>query len=78
MFHRNGAEKENECFPVSSLTDGLKRVTTDVERLTCGWLVWKTDAEDREGCYVVKKSSSRDEFVLHALLDFKGTTRYST
>ena len=42
VFHRNGAAKENERFPVSSLTDGLKRVTTDVERLTCGWYGKKT------------------------------------
>jgi hypothetical protein len=33
VFHRNGAAKENERFPVSSLTDGLKTVTTDVERV---------------------------------------------
>ena len=38
VFHRNGAAKENERFPVSSLTDGLKRVTTDVERVDL-WLV---------------------------------------
>jgi hypothetical protein len=38
VLHRNGAAKENECFPVSSLTDGLKRVTTDVERVDL-WLV---------------------------------------
>ena len=38
VFHRNGAAKENERFPVSSLTDGLKRVTTDVERVALvGW-----------------------------------------
>ena len=33
VFHTNGAAKENERFPVSSLTDGLKRVTTDEERV---------------------------------------------
>ena len=38
VFHRNGAAKENERFPVSSLTDGLKRVTTDVDRVDL-WLV---------------------------------------
>ena len=37
-FQRNGAAKEKERFPVSSLTDGLKRVTTDVERVDL-WLV---------------------------------------
>ena len=38
VFHRNGAANENERFPVSRLTDGLKRVTTDVERVDL-WLV---------------------------------------
>ena len=38
VFHRNGAAKENERFPVSRLTDSLKRVTTDVERVDL-WLV---------------------------------------
>ena len=38
VFNRNGAAKENERFPVWSLTDGLKRVTTDVERVDL-WLV---------------------------------------
>ena len=33
VIHRNGAAEENERFPVSSLTDGLKRATTDVERV---------------------------------------------
>src|SRR5208282_2026998 len=36
VFHRNCAAKEKERFPVSSLTDGLKRVTTDVERVDLG------------------------------------------
>ena len=31
-------QNKNERFPVSSLTDGLKRVTTDVERVDL-WLV---------------------------------------
>ena len=39
VFHRNGAAKENERFPVfPSLTDDLKRVTTNVERVDL-WLV---------------------------------------
>jgi len=38
VFHRNGAAKENERFPVSNLMDGLKRVTTYVERIDL-WLV---------------------------------------
>ena len=38
VFHRNGAVKENERFPVSSLTDGLKKVVTNVERVDL-WLV---------------------------------------
>ena len=38
VLHINGAAKEKERFPVSSLTDGLKRVTTDVERVDL-WLV---------------------------------------
>jgi len=38
VFLRNGAAKENERFPVSNLTDGMKRVTTDVERVDL-WLV---------------------------------------
>jgi hypothetical protein len=37
VFHRNDAAKENERFPVSSLADDLKRVTTDVERVDL-WL----------------------------------------
>ena len=36
-FLRNGDAKENVRFLVSSLTDGLKRVTTDVERVDL-WL----------------------------------------
>ena len=58
VFHRNGAAKENERFPVSSLTDGLKRVMTEEERVDL-WLVGMVAygaAEDREGCCVVEKS----------------------
>ena len=39
VFHINGAAKEDERFPISSLTDGLKRVTTDVERVDL-WFGW--------------------------------------
>jgi hypothetical protein len=38
VFHRNGAAKYNVRFPVSSLTDCLKRVTSDAERVDL-WLV---------------------------------------
>ena len=38
VFHRNGATNENERVPFSSLTGGLKKVTTDVERVDL-WLV---------------------------------------
>ena len=40
VFHRSGAvnENENERFPVSSLSDGLKRVMTEEERVDL-WLV---------------------------------------
>ena len=40
VFHRNSAAKENERFPVSSLTDGLKRVTTDVELVDLHVVGW--------------------------------------
>ena len=47
VFHRNGAAKENERFPVSSLTDGLKRVTIDVERVDL-WLVGMVNRRGRQ------------------------------
>jgi hypothetical protein len=46
VFHRNGAAKENERFTVSSLTDGLKKVTTDLERVDL-WLVGMVSSRQR-------------------------------
>ena len=52
VFHRNGAAKENERFPVSSMTDGLKRLTTDVERVDL-WLVGMVRSRRRQRAVVL-------------------------
>ena len=70
MFHRNGAAKENERFPVSSLPDGLKRVTTDVDRVDL-WLVGMVSSRRRQRGLLCYKEEYVRELSLYLM-------RYST